>query len=1385
MSDKIRAFFGKKGLGAASPSQRADSPGPPRNECSTPGKFHRGSTHPSVPSISEAPPQPPPKDDRKPVTISPLPSPLEINPSTASTTPDVSRADAADARPDKVTPLLPSSTTSGPRNDPLKAAPPPSTPPKPQCPFCEASSAQQIWSCSSPRCDGLLFCDFHWSEHLLHKKRAATGLGPHCKIDGKLSARLMQALEPPKVEDLEGIHQVNEMAAWFGVERFGGTGTPPVLRDYGRIADLMNYHAPNLAPQERDHRTPSLVSFVGGTGAGKSTVIKILIVLAQALDAYDQSPVMGRAESTVSTSEDVHLYQDPETAKGASPILFADCEGLGGSEPQAAKLRSLRWRSWHQWKEGLQGAGPGGTTPTASPPTAPEPRRVVLERPIGWDKADGGENGDGGGGLWSRGDFVRDLYPRLLYTFSDVVVYVLGASDHKTMQQAMAHLISWADVAVRTSSNQPVLPNAIVVLNSSDQDIPPDLWDVSKSTEKVFEDFNEINYEDDADEFVKFAKAWLESGNGTRITTIKDLALRYYSSVQIIRLPNKAQPARMLTQAAQLRSCISDASLRARNARLQSRMLLDVEQLQGYFHDALSHFARTLKEPFDFVQASFRHSPIPADFSGNVLRLALNVTDPTGVPRRLLSQRLESGLFEVSYAVASSILLNSTRHGNMGNAAALFSQYSGPLQKAIERYGDKYWPCEFESRTGHRCVNLRSGHAKGHQSRDGWILSPGSYTCSADWDALQAKFLGCASETQWRTPTEPKASRQEHLSNNQKAAARIHRERILPNFIARVKQLPHGDKQTEETVCPLRSQKSCLGGIRGIAELEVLLHIEEALGGRIPIQSFFDLIVGTSTGGLVALGLTSMNWTVKECIEKFEVLCDAAFTKKRFAGRHGVLAIVDALMSSRYKTGPFVNALQKAFPKDLYLFSDANPRTKSRVFSTRVAVTTTGDGSAPRTHLLANYNHPVVRREGTAAVDYHFQRPDRRMEEIKVWQAARATSAAPGYFKPFHHKETSNVYFDGAFFHNNPVQIANQERELLWPNSDQPDILLSLGAGKAEEPEKKENTAPTTPPKERTIFGNIQRKFNLLQANLDANLDCDLAWQNFERSQASKTRRQHGQKPDKSSCSNLIRLNPEVPGSIPELDEKDKLTEFRGQVRDWATKKPQSEKIAQVARLLIASSFYFETNTRISSGADADSVKEIQGRYPSHVLCQMPHRRDITELGLHLETLITKRQTSLSFVVSSTDGDTNTETEQTSEPFTLADVQSMIHITQQSLRAFKKYLSFKVKLGLPMRIYLQFTHGPSSKTELYLISSFPRLPRHLRQMAPMRVANLNLPGLVDLATESNSPEPATVEQLAVDWSAPDLERYPDPKFPPTGETLAPSGVGGLRRPRTR
>lgn len=54
------------------------------------------------------------------------------------------------------------------------------------------------------------------------------------------------------------------------------------------------------------------------------------------------------------------------------------------------------------------------------------------------------------------------------------------------------------------------------------------------------------------------------------------------------------------------------------------------------------------------------------------------------------------------------------------------------------------------------------------------------------------------------------------------------------------------------------------GGVRGIVELEILRQLEKELGDLISIQSFFDLIVGTSTGGIVALGLTARNWSVDQ-----------------------------------------------------------------------------------------------------------------------------------------------------------------------------------------------------------------------------------------------------------------------------------------------------------------------------------------------------------------------------------------------------------------------------------------------------------------------------------------------------------------------------------------
>lgn len=102
-------------------------------------------------------------------------------------------------------------------------------------------------------------------------------------------------------------------------------------------------------------------------------------------------------------------------------------------------------------------------------------------------------------------------------------------------------------------------------------------------------------------------------------------------------------------------------------------MLLDADELQGYLQAAFDHFAIDLETPFDFVKASFVNSPIPLDFGGNILKLAINVKD-TG------HENYSGAMIftELSFVVASCIVLDSARHrirGKIPNCHAIFRAY--------------------------------------------------------------------------------------------------------------------------------------------------------------------------------------------------------------------------------------------------------------------------------------------------------------------------------------------------------------------------------------------------------------------------------------------------------------------------------------------------------------------------------------------------------------------------------------------------------------------------------------------------------------------------------------------------------------------------------------
>ena len=116
------------------------------------------------------------------------------------------------------------------------------------------------------------------------------------------------------------------------------------------------------------------------------------------------SPVVGaEVDDTTPTSADVHLYADPQTFHERMPMLYADCEGFNGGE-QVPKSAQSRKRT--------------GSFSGQTKLKKPSSKGAIKgrQRPIAWANDDEKRR---------REFFVTELYPRVLYTFSDVVVFVL------------------------------------------------------------------------------------------------------------------------------------------------------------------------------------------------------------------------------------------------------------------------------------------------------------------------------------------------------------------------------------------------------------------------------------------------------------------------------------------------------------------------------------------------------------------------------------------------------------------------------------------------------------------------------------------------------------------------------------------------------------------------------------------------------------------------------------------------------------------------------------------------------------------------------------------------------------------------------------------------
>lgn len=106
---------------------------------------------------------------------------------------------------------------------------------------------------------------------------------------------------------------------------------------------------------------------------------------------------------------------------------------------------------------------------------------------------------------------------------------ILRLPPNRVIEHVFERLITWAAVAIETSSNQPVLPHVIIVLNASENSINERLWDIETNTNNILRDLDRTINQNET--FKKWAQFWTKRNKP--ITTLTELISCYYTSVKV------------------------------------------------------------------------------------------------------------------------------------------------------------------------------------------------------------------------------------------------------------------------------------------------------------------------------------------------------------------------------------------------------------------------------------------------------------------------------------------------------------------------------------------------------------------------------------------------------------------------------------------------------------------------------------------------------------------------------------------------------------------------------------------------------------------------------------------------------------------------------------
>ena len=216
------------------------------------------------------------------------------------------------------------------------------------------------------------------------------------------------------------------------------------------------------------------------------------------------------------------------------------------------------------------------------------------------------------------------------------------------------------------------------------------------------------------------------------------------------------------------------------------------------------------------------------------------------------------------------------------------------------------------------------------------------------------------------------------------------------------------------------------GGVRGIIPARILQEFEEKTSK--PIHELFDIIVGTSTGGILGLALTMPNpeqpdkamYTAKECVGFYLAQSSRIFQKSTWRTLSSGFGIWGAKYDRRH-----LDEVLGEFFQDSRLAQALCP--------------------------VGVLSYSLEKHAPRLWSSYVAQQTPRKNQYMR--DAAAVTSAAPTYFLPktitsAQGKETLSEV-DGGIYANNPAIASLIALAKLYPNFLRKDlVMVSLGTGK-------------------------------------------------------------------------------------------------------------------------------------------------------------------------------------------------------------------------------------------------------------------------------------------------------------------------------------------------